>query len=565
MDCHAAWCDGSVGMIGISWGGFNGLQIAALQPPELKAVITVASSDDRYADDVHYMGGCLLSDNLSWASVMFSNNSCPPDPEIVGEKWRSMWLERLEGSGLWLKNWLEHQRRDDFWKHGSVCEDYEAIQCPVMAVSGWADGYSNTVFRLLENLKVPRQGIVGAYGHKYPHMGGPGPAIDFLKKAVRWWDQWLKHIDNGVKDEPMLRVWVQDSVSPLSSKRPGRWVDEETWPTPRVAEDTLKMDTLCIGHQDQAPKEEKSVRIQSPLSVGLFAGKWCSYQESTDLPSDQREEDGGALVFNSPELKEDYEIMGRPVVKLRVASDKRMAMVAVRMSDVAPDGRATRVTYGLLNLCHRESHEQPKELVPGEPYDVEVPMNYIAQRFPAGHMIRISISTSYWPLAWPSPEPPELTIYPSDSSIIFPQRKVQGRDTSEKALEKPGPLDQLDTTLLVPAHREWTVKHNLANNEVILKVINNDQQYRLNHINMELRRDVRERYTYSNNLYDTVRGEVKGVREFRRDDWKVKTITRTVLTSTRTDFIIRAILDAYEGDVRVYSRSFDERIPRDMV
>ncbi len=559
------WCDGSVGMIGISWGGFNGLQIAALQPPELKAVITVASSDDRYADDVHYMGGCLLSDNLSWASVMFSNNSCPPDPEIVGEKWRSMWLERLEGSGLWLKNWLEHQRRDDFWKHGSVCEDYDAIQCPVMAVSGWADGYSNTVFRLLENLKVPRQGIVGAYGHKYPHMGGPGPAIDFLKKAVRWWDQWLKHIDNGVKDEPMLRAWVQDSVSPLSSKRPGRWVDEETWPTPRVEQDEMKMDTLCIGHQDQAPKEEKTVRIQSPLSVGLFAGKWCSYQESTDLPSDQREEDGGALVFNSPELKEDYEIMGRPVVKLRVASNKRVSMVAVRMSDVAPDGRATRVTYGLLNLCHRESHEQPKELVPGEPYDVEVPMNYIAQRLPAGHMIRISISTSYWPLAWPSPEPPELTIYPSDSSIVLPQRKVQGRDTSEKALEKPGPLDQLDTTLLVPAHREWTVKHNLANNEVILDVINNDQQYRLNHINMELRRDAWERYTYNNNLYDTVRGEVKGVREFRRDDWKVKTVTRTVLTSTRTDFIIRATLDAYEGDVRLYSRSFDERIPRDMV
>ncbi len=559
------WCDGNLGMIGISWGGFNGLQIAALQPPELKAVITVASSDDRYADDVHYMGGCLLSDNLSWASVMFSNNSCPPDPEIVGDRWRSMWLERLKGSGLWLKNWLEHQRRDDFWKHGSVCEDYDAIKCPVMAVSGWADGYSNTVFRLLENLKVPRQGIVGAFGHKYPHMGGPGPAFDFLKKALRWWDQWLKGIDNGVKEEPMLKTYVQDSVSPLSSKRPGRWVDEETWPTPRVEEVSHSLDEFRIGHQEQCPKEEKSMKIQSPLSVGLFAGKWCSYSEATDLPSDQREEDGGALVFNSHVLEEDFEIMGRPYLKLKVASDKRIAMVAVRISDVAPDGRATRVTYGLLNLAHRESHEHPKALVPGEPYEVAVPMNYIAQRFPAGHMIRLSISTSYWPLAWPSPEPPALTVFPSESELILPVRNITERDKSDRALEEPGHLEEPDTTLLVPAKREWTVTHNLANNEVTLNVINNDKQFRLNDINLELRRDSREKYTYSNNEYDTVRGYVKGVREFRRDNWKVKTITRTVLTSTRKDFIIRATLDAYEGDVRVFSKSFDERIPRDMI
>ncbi len=560
-----SWCDGNVGMIGISWGGFNGIQIAAMQPPELKAVISVASSDDRYVDDVHFMGGCLLSDNLSWASVMFANNSVPPDPEIVGDKWKSMWMERLEGSGLWLRNWLEHQRRDDYWKHGSVCEDYEAVKCPVMVVSGWADGYSNTVFRLLENLKVPRKGIVGAYGHKYPHMGGPGPAIDFLKKAVRWWDQWLKGIDNGVKEEPMLRTWVLDSVSPLSAKRPGRWVDEQEWPSQKIEEETFSLDAFRIGHQQQPPKEEKTMDIQSPLSVGLFAGKWCSYSESTDLPKDQREEDGGALVFNSPVLKEDYEILGNPTLKLTLSADQRVAMVAVRVSDVATDGRATRVTYGLLNLTHRESNEQPQELEPDKTYEVTVPMNYIAQRFPAGHMIRISISSSYWPLAWPSPQPAKLTIYPSESSLVLPKRNVMGKDTSEKALEKPGPLDELKTTLLVPAAREWTVKHNLATNKVTLKIKNNDPRYILEPINLEMRKDATERYTYSSNEYDTVRGEVKGVRELSRGDWKVKTITRTVLTSNRTDFFIRATLDAYEGDIRVYSQSYDERIPRDLV
>ena len=122
------WCSGSVGMMGISWGGFNALQVAAHRPPALGAVITLCSSDDRYADDVHYMGGCSINDNLRWASTMFSHNARPPDPTVVGDRWRDMWMDRLEGSGLWVKNWLEHQRRDEFWKHGSGCGDYSKIQ-----------------------------------------------------------------------------------------------------------------------------------------------------------------------------------------------------------------------------------------------------------------------------------------------------------------------------------------------------------------------------------------------------------------------------------------------------
>ena len=217
------WCNGRLGLFGLSWGGFNGLQLAARRPPGLDAVITVCSSDDRYSDDVHYMGGCLLTDNLSWASVMLSYNSAPPDPEIVGPAWRELWRERLEGSGLWLKTWLQHQRRDAYWRHGSVCEDFGAIRCPVLAVSGWADGYCNTVFRLMQRLPGPRKGLIGPWGHKYPHMGGPGPAIDFLSECVRWWERWLADVENGVDAAPRIRAWLQDSVSPLSDDRPGRW------------------------------------------------------------------------------------------------------------------------------------------------------------------------------------------------------------------------------------------------------------------------------------------------------------------------------------------------------
>lgn len=557
-----SWSDGSVGMFGLSWGGFNGLQIAALQPPQLKAIITVCSSDDRYQDDIHYMGGCLLTDNLSWASTMFAFNSCPPDPQIVGEKWRDMWLERLEGSGLWLKNWLEHQTRDDFWRHASVCEDYSAISCPVFAVSGWADGYSNTVFRLLENLKVPCQGLVGAWGHKYPNLGGPGPAIAFLSESLRWWDRWLKNIDTEVEKDPMLRVWMQDAASPILPQKPGRWVAEYNWPSASVENKTCQLGSGCINLSDTKDLSESVHLLQSPLSVGLFAGKWCSYAEATDLPYDQREEDGGALVFDSQCLDQDLEILGAPVLELELSSDKPVAMIAARLSDITHSGAVTRVTYGLLNLTHREDHAAPKDLEAHQHYKVSIKLNHVAQRFPAGHRIRIAISTSYWPLAWPAPESPQITIFTKGSSLVLPIRSPQKHDTKLRDLGTPDGEQAMETTLLAPAQREWKVTHNLATNEVILDVINNDARYKINDYDLALQKDVLEQYSYKNNNYATLRGEVQSTRSLQRGDWLAKSITRTVLTSTRTHFRIRATLDAYEGDTRVFSKSWDESIAR---
>ncbi len=557
------WCTGNVGMMGISWGGFNSLQIASMGSPYLKAIITVSSSDDRYADDVHYMGGCMLTDNLSWASTMFSYNSLPPDPLIVGNKWKDMWLERLEGSGLWLKEWLQHQKKDEYWKHASVAENYDNISCPVFAVSGWADGYSNTVFRLMEKLKVPRKALIGGWGHKYPNLGGPGPGIDFLNEAVLWWDRWLKGIDNGIDSEPMLRLWMQDSVSPLIPKCPGRWIAENIWPSP----DIEKMD-LCLSHGrinlERTALKHESTRIISPLSVGLFAGKWYSYSESTDLPHDQNEEDGGALVFDTPELEEDIEILGSPQVELELESDQPIAMIALRLNDVCREGTSTRVTYGLLNLTHRHDDEQPEVLEVGKSYRVCLKMNYVAQRFPAGNKIRLAVSTSYWPFAWPSPRPAALTIK-GGGRLILPVRERKGLDDGLRIIGEPALSEPVNTTLLAPAKREWTVQHNLATNEVKQQIINNDPLLRLDDIDLEIGKKTTEVYSYLNNNYNTVRGEVESTRKLKRGDWNIKTITRTVLTSTHTDFQIRAILDAYEGETRIFSKSWDETIPRDMI
>ena len=475
-----AWCNGKVGMMGISWGGFNSLQVAAKQPPALKAIISLCASDDLYADNMHYMGGCLLGDNLSEATVMFAFNALPPDPEIVGDSWRDMWFERMEKSGLWIDQWLRHQRRDAYWSTSSVCEYYSAIKCPVYAIGGWADGFTNTVFRLMEHLDVPRKGLIGPWGHKYPHQGLPGPAIGFLQEALRWWDHWLKDEPNGIMEEPMLRAWQQDSVPPDNSyaDRPGRWIGERQWPTDNVQARRFALRPYQLVEESEAQSAngstntDTSMGLQSPLSVGLEAGKWCSYAATPDLPGDQREEDGGSLIFSTPSLTEPLCIFGMPELELEVSSNKPQAMVAVRLADVAPDGKATRVSYGLLNLTHRHGDSQPAPLEPHKRYRVNVPLNGIAQQFPAGHQLRVSISTSYWPLAWLPPEPAQVDVHLGGCRLTLPVRTPQASDADLSPFDTPQSATPLDTTLLERSEHNWLLHRDLATKASTLEVIN---------------------------------------------------------------------------------------------
>ncbi len=562
------WCSGKVGIVGISWGGFNGLQIAAMRPPELGAVVSVASTDDRYADDVHHMGGCMLSDNAAWGAQMFAYTSLPPDPETYGEGWREAWLRRLDGSGYWLNNWLEHQRRDAFWKHGSVCEDYAAIEAPVYAVSGWADGYSDAVLRMVAGLKAPCKGLIGPWSHTYPHFGQPGPAIGFLQECLRWWDYWLKGEDTGIMDEPPLRLWMQDSMPPATryASRPGRWVAEPGWPSPNVSWESYHLirDRLVPeAGGERAPDEALSIR--SPLTVGLHAGKWCSYAKAPDLPHDQREEDGGALVFQSAPLDERLEIVGGPELELDLGVDQPVAMIAVRLSDVNADDEATRVTYGLLNLTHRHSHEHPEPVEPGERLRVRVRLHDVAHAFPAGHRLRVSVSTSYWPLAWPAPRPARLTLNTGASRLRLPRRHPSPAD---QALQPFGaaewaPMDP--TTVLESPHRNWWIVHDLDANEVRLVVKQDEGTVRLDGKDLVFADLNEETYSFRGNDYDTLRAETWFERRLRRGDWSVRTVTRTLLTSDAETFYVSADIDAYEGDRRVFTKSWHRSFARDLV
>jgi len=535
------WCSGVVGMMGISWGGFNALQIAARRPPALKAIVTLCSTDDRYADDAHYMGGTLLTAGLDWGAFFLGSMCLPPDPMLVGQNWRAMWLERLENVPLFFERWLQHQRRDAYWKHGSVCEDYSAIQCPVYAVGGWTDGYTNSILRLLERLQVPRKGLIGPWAHAYPHFALPGPQIGFLQEMLRWWDHWLKGIDTGVMDAPMLRAWMTDSVKPAQHHEvlPGRWVGEPSWPAPGISRRRLFLADAGL-RTEPAPLTVSA--LSSPQTVGRCGGDWVPFGRGHDQAGDQQEDDAHSLIFETPPLETAIEILGAAFLTLEVASDRPLANLAVRLCDVHPTGESLRISYGVLNLAHRDGHEWPRALAIAERYPVRIQLNDAGARIPAGHRLRLALSTAYWPMIWPSPEKATLSILAG--TLDLPVRVAQATDALLSSL--PGPES-------APPERPTRSRRG----EMRLE--------RIDRIGLELGTASTSQYHVEPDDPLSVRADLRRTQTMARDSWQIRIETGMQLTCTRDNFLLKATLRAYEGTKEVCHREWDRAIARDFL
>ena len=562
---HQPWCTGKVGMMGISWGGFNSLQIAACRPPALKAIITVCSTDDRYTDDCHYMGGCVLgSDMLNWASIMFSYNGLPPDPNVVGERWREMWFNRLENTPPFIESWLSHQCRDDFWKQGSVDENYGAINCPVYAVGGWTDPYTNSVPRLLEGLSVPRKGLIGPWSHSYPHTAVPHPAIGFLQECLRWWDHWLKGIDTGITDEPMLRVWMPEGVlpGPFEPEWPGRWVAEAGWPPAHTTPQALFFrDDSLLGTSESTGE----VTLLGAQINGATAGVWCPYGNKFGLPIDQRTDDGLSLGFTSAPVSEPLEILGFPQVELKLSVDQPNALVAVRLCDVAPEGFSRLVSWGLLNLTHRNGHECPEPVKPGDTYQVSLQLNAVAHRLTQGHRWRLAISPTYWPHAWPSPVAVKLSVsLGRESRLILPVRALTEWDESLAPFEPPEGAPMLEYESLRPEDATRTFTYDVTKGKLQMVDRIDDGRNRLSN-SIIYDSVITNIFTIVERQPTSASVQCTRQIEISRGDWETRVETSSLMTSDKDYFYLTNLLDAYEGQVRVFTKSWTRKIPREMV
>lgn len=549
------WCTGSVGMFGMSWGGFNALQIAALRPPALKAIVTVCSSDDRYADDVHYFGGAVLGvDMLTWSATMLAWTALPPDPARAGN-WREMWQRRLDALQPFVDTWLAHQERDEYWRHGSVCEDYGAIKAAVLAVGGWADPYRNTVLRLISGLSCPAKGIIGPWPHAYPESDfPPGPRIGFLQEALRWWDRYLKGDRNGVDDEPALRAWMQDSVPPATAyaERPGHWVTEPSWPSPNVTDTSYPLANMAGGRRATA-------LVSSPQHTGVDAGRFFPIGNRADLPPDQRAEDGRSVCFTTGPLGSPVYLLGFPRVRLRLTGTGN---VIVRLCDVAPDGSSTLVTRGCLNLARRAGMDRS---VPGpedEPADVKIVMSAIAWTFPPGHRIRLSVSDAYWPWIWPQPSAEPIYLETARSELVLPVRDhdAPSRPVRFGPPEQAPPLPVIDAPADGRPERE--VRYFPETGEWHLIVNPNYQAACTYPDGLATQQEAREAYSIRSDDPLTATAASDWRIRLTRPGWEVEITVRAKMTGDQTAFCTEHELRATLDGAPVAQRQWRKSIPR---
>jgi uncharacterized protein len=567
------WCTGNVGMAGISWGGFNALQVAAMRPPALKAIISVCSTDDRYADDVHYLGGCVVgSDMLPWASTMLVADARPPDPLVVGEAWREAWLERLDVPPF-VEAWLTHQRRDDYWRHGSVIEDHNAMDCAVLMVGGWDDAYRDAVLRVLEGYSGPRKGLIGPWGHTYPDRGVPGARIDFLAESVRFLDHWLAGVDRGVMDEPMLRTFIGHTEPGWRpTDRPGTWMSEPSWPSPNVAPQRWSLGPGSLlppgspgsgdpSPGDAVPSEPTGHRLilLGRQTAGLDAGAYMGRGIAPDLPGDQAREDGLSLCFTSEPLTEALTILGCATVELEVVVDRPNAAIAVRLCELTPGGTSRLVARGMLDLTHRGGHEEPVAMVPGRPTVVTVALSAAGHTFRPGSRLRLAVSPTYWPWMWPSPEPVTLEVLTGPTSAIELPLRTPAPDEGDPehlVASAPPPLDPTGDG----QHR--SVCHDVVSGRAELVVAGTDRT----ELSDGLRLEQSERDVSTIVEGDPLSAHVRSERtaELTRGDWHVRIETVSTMSADATTFHLTNQLDAFESGTRVASRSWTSAIPRDV-
>jgi predicted acyl esterase len=549
------WCNGNVGMFGTSWSGFNSLQTAMRRPPALKAICSIFASDDRYGDDVHYFGGALKQlDVVDYPTYMNASNVLPPVPRIAGAAWRERWRERFDAYEPWLITWLEHQRYDDYWKRGSLREDYASIEAATMLVTGWADGYTNIALRGFEALTCEKRLLAGPWAHASTERSVPGPNIDLVPEMARWWDRWLKGQDNGVDRDPPIVVFMRRPTPPepdMPESR-GEWRFEPGWPLERTQERTYG---LGDGRRE----------IQIRGDVGWTAWISCAGGLPWGLPIDQRADEAHSVVVDLATVDEELEILGHPRLVATVRSSVPVAYLSAKLCDVHPDGTSQLVTRGLLNLTHRDSHERPEPLVPGEDVEISLELEVASWVFEPGHTIRLDLAGADWPNAWAPPLPGSLEIDASASSLALP------------VLAGPGPVER--TPQLPPPRKSRTTRAS-------------SREEQLEGVTWRIDHDVVRRVTRAEARYggfteaETVSppltqwyGGIVGVStvdpgatfvdagaeyELRYPEATVRSKTTTRIRGDAEAYDIEIEISASEAGGETWERRWQRRIPRDL-
>lgn len=552
------WCSGKVGMMGKSWGGFNSLQVAALRPAALKAIITVCSTDDRYADDIHYRGGALLTENFSWASTMSCYMAKAPDPLLLPETWREHWLERLQNMPLLARNWLEHTYKDAYWKHGSINENYSALKAAVYCVGGWGDAYSVAIPRIIQGLPGPKKALIGPWAHKYPNFASPKPEVDFLAEAKRWWDYWLKDINNGIMDEAVIAAYIQDAVPPQATyeQRPGLWVEGNQWP---LQSQTIDFNLSPNGLLTDV-KTKGEVSLQSPLTTGSASGEYCVIWCGPDFPTDQRQDDVNSLCFDTEPLENPISLLGASEFKVAITSDQNCGQIIVRLCDVSPSGSSKRISYGVLNLAMRNGLDCPKLVVAGEAINVSIKLDDTGYQIPAGHRLRLAVSNAYFPLLWPTPKKTKLTLDLASACLTIPCHDRSAALARDLGQGYVCPVNK--TKKIRPEKHDRLIQTDATDGRVTTLINDDFGEFTFLEHNLTVGESCNERHSILPDDPHSASSECRWHSHQSRPGWDINIYTQLKVTCDAEYFYLNSNIKALENGVQIHQHKWKEKVSR---
>ncbi len=428
------WSTGVVGTMGASYYGATQWLAAMESPPALKAMAPFITTD-QYYDKWTYQGGAFqLGFILQWATATFgvaeavrrvvagratgaSIGEAIADADAVAERYWHTPLADLPGLGdraPYVADWLAHPEYDAYWQAIAPCERYAGITAPALNFGGWYDLFLGGTLENYTAMKSrTRQKLVigpwvhgyngGVYAERNFGLMAHDAVADVTAEQIRWFDHWLKGLENGVPDEKPVKIFVMGADA---------WREEADWPLPdtdwqcwylhsagRAGRD-LEDGTLDTRTPGSEPHDAYLYDPHDPVpTVGGATFLPGLFVAANAGPRDQRaiEARADVLTYTSAVLTRDLEVTGPVRLVLYVRSDAPDTDFTGKLCDVYPDGRAMILTDGILRARYRESFTAPRPLRAGEIHRLEIDLVATANVFRAGHRIRLEVSSSNFP------------------------------------------------------------------------------------------------------------------------------------------------------------------------
>jgi putative CocE/NonD family hydrolase len=455
------WSSGRVGMFGKSYAGLTCLSTAAEQPRGLDAIAPMYSSTGGYRESG---GGVFdpMSWGGSWHPLMQALQGMPPSYRDEDGRWAAVWkehLNHLENGEPWLFQELDHETRDEFWTKKSV--DVEAIDVPTFGVTGWRDYAPAETVEYISKIDAPKRAVLGPWRHTMGHRGRE-TAIDLRRQTVEWFDHFLKDESNDARSHATIEFWTERNGGGRVGE--GAWRTLDTWPEIRDGGETTETDHLSFActpdglvDADDFDSGTVETEYEHDHTVGMR-----SVYYGFPVPADTGPDDARSLCFETDPVSDPVELTGTGTVTVRVRSTIPDPILVARVVDVGPDGRSMLVNHGRLRLSHRNGHDDPEDLVPGEEYEVSVPLSPKSHVFERGHRIRLALSSAHFPYTLPTRRQGAYTFLSSPdhmSTLEFPGTVHDGEVRFENPTEMAPPDDDVHAvhpSYVTPEPTSWS-------------------------------------------------------------------------------------------------------------